>query len=189
MKLCEGNNIERFGCYSFKLSKNQKRRITMKRLLILLTAVIWLLSMAVQSFAHCQVPCGIYDDQMRIDMIEEDIATIEKAMKNIEKLSKAENINYNQLVRWINTKEKHAEKIQTIVSEYFLTQKIKLADDTDSAKRAAYLEKLSLLHELLVYSMKAKQTIDLEYVQKLKEVLESFEKAYFGPNYIRHEHH
>jgi nickel superoxide dismutase len=145
--------------------------------------------MAAQSFAHCQVPCGIYNDQMRIDMIEEDITTIEKAMNQIEKLSKAEEINYNQLVRWINTKEEHAENIQKIVTEYFMTQKVKLTDDKDSAEKEVYLEKLSLLHELLVYSMKAKQTTDLNNVKKLKEVVESFEKVYFGPNYQKHEHH
>ncbi len=29
---------------------------------------------------HCQVPCGIYGDKMRVDMMMEDLATIEKAM-------------------------------------------------------------------------------------------------------------
>ncbi|MDY6953871.1 MAG: superoxide dismutase [Ni], partial [Thermodesulfobacteriota bacterium] len=33
--------------------------------------------------AHCEIPCGIYDDQMRIDMIAEHITTIEKSMKQI----------------------------------------------------------------------------------------------------------
>jgi nickel superoxide dismutase len=149
---------------------------------------IWLISMSAQSFAHCQVPCGIYNDQMRIDMIDEDITTIEKAMNKINELSKAGTVNYNQLVRWINTKEEHANKIQNIVTEYFMTQKIKLPG-VDSAKKAAYLEKLTLLHELLVYSMKAKQTTDLDNVKKLRNTLESFEKAYFGPDYKKHEHH
>ena len=160
----------------------------MKRSIILFTMALWLISMSSQSFAHCQVPCGIYNDQMRIDMIDEDIATIEKAMNKINELSKAGSINYNQLVRWINTKEEHANKIQNIVTEYFMTQKIKLPGD-DAAKQKAYLQKLSLLHELLVYSMKAKQTTDLNNVKKLKSTLESFEKAYFGPDYKKHEHH
>ena len=160
----------------------------MKISIILFTMALWLISMSSQSFAHCQVPCGIYNDQMRIDMIDEDIATIEKAMNKINELSKAGSINYNQLVRWINTKEEHANKIQNIVTEYFMTQKIKLPGD-DAAKQKAYLQKLSLLHELLVYSMKAKQTTDLNNVKKLKSTLESFEKAYFGPDYKKHEHH
>lgn len=29
--------------------------------------------------AHCEIPCGIYDDQMRVNMIGEHITTIEKS--------------------------------------------------------------------------------------------------------------
>ena len=38
-------------------------------------------------FAHCQVPCGIYDDARRVIEIEEHIQTIDKAMDNILKIS------------------------------------------------------------------------------------------------------
>ena len=30
--------------------------------------------------AHCEIPCGIYDDQTRVQLIHEHIGTIEKAM-------------------------------------------------------------------------------------------------------------
>ena len=76
-------------------------------------------------FAHCQIPCGIYGDQMRIMMIKEHITTVEKSMKMINELSDVEKINYNQLVRWVNNKEHHAQEIQDIVTAYFLTQRIK----------------------------------------------------------------
>ena len=33
--------------------------------------------------AHCQIPCGIYDDAARITMMEEHVTTIEKSMKQI----------------------------------------------------------------------------------------------------------
>ena len=33
--------------------------------------------------AHCQVPCGIYDDAVRIIQLREHVTTIEKAMKQI----------------------------------------------------------------------------------------------------------
>ena len=63
-------------------------------------------------FAHCQVPCGIYDDARRVIEIEEHIQTINKAMDNIHKISSTNQQTaqeMNQLVRWINTKEKHAK--------------------------------------------------------------------------------
>ncbi|GAB4231928.1 MAG: superoxide dismutase [Ni] [Acidobacteriota bacterium] len=123
--------------------------------------------------AHCQVPCGIYDDQLRADLIAEDITTIEKAMQQITELSGQTPVNYNQLVRWINTKEFHAGDIQKIVSEYFLTQRIK--PDTDR-----YEEKLKVLHGMLLAAMRCKQTTDLENVKQLRDLLKQFEVLYFG---------
>ena len=62
--------------------------------------------------AHCEIPCGIYNDKMRIDMLKEHVTTIEKSMNQIMELQKAETINYNQLVRWINNKDEHADELR-----------------------------------------------------------------------------
>ena len=76
-------------------------------------------------FPHCQVPCGIYDDARKIIEIEEDIMTIKKAINNIQLIS-SQNIqtaqDMNQLVRWITTKEEHAQHIQNTIMEYYLSQ-------------------------------------------------------------------
>ena len=68
-------------------------------------------------FPHCQVPCGIYDDAARIVTIHEDIKTIRKSIKKINELSYGETSSQsmNQLVRWVNTKEEHAQHIQDII--------------------------------------------------------------------------
>ncbi|MEM8908198.1 MAG: superoxide dismutase [Ni], partial [Bacteroidota bacterium] len=55
---------------------------------------------------HCEVPCGIYGDSLRVALISEHIRTIEKASNQINKLSKESNPNYNQLIRWVVNKEK-----------------------------------------------------------------------------------
>lgn len=125
------------------------------------------------AFAHCQMPCGIYNDQMRVKMIEEDAITIEKAMKQITYLSKQSPINYNQLVRWVTTKEAHATKIQEVASQYFMTQRIALNADKYNAKLAA-------LHQIMVYAMKCKQTTDPENVDKLRSAIHAFSTLYFG---------
>ena len=74
--------------------------------------------------AHCQIPCGIYDDVLRVVSMEEDIATIQKSINSIQELGDSEKSiqNQNQLVRWVNNKESHAQKIQNVISEYFLIQ-------------------------------------------------------------------
>ena len=123
--------------------------------------------------AHCEIPCGIYDDEMRVNMISEHITTIEKAMKQIVKLEGQKPENCNQVIRWVMNKEHHANELQQIVAQYFMTQRIKF--DTKN-----YAEKLTLLHKLLVYSMKCKQTTDLSHIATLRSVLKEFQGLYFG---------
>ena len=125
-------------------------------------------------YAHCEVPCGIYDDHARVAMIAEHIGTIEKAMNQVKKLGKANPTNNNQLVRWVMTKEAHADKIQHIVSQYFLTQRVK----PEQEKTA---EMLVVLHKMLVVAMKCKQTTDLEQPAVLRRLLADFEALYFQP--------
>ncbi len=73
-----------------------------------------------QTLAHCQVPCGIYDDHMRVMSMLEDAATIEKAINSINELvGKRDAQSQNQLVRWVNTKEHHAQQTIETISNYF----------------------------------------------------------------------
>lgn len=128
---------------------------------------------ALTATAHCEIPCGIYDDAARIKLIAEHITTIEKSMKQISAIEKRKPLNYNQLVRWISNKEKHADEIQSIVSQYFMTQRIK-PDSKD------YAGKLKLLHQMLIYAMKCKQTTDMGNAEKLRMLLADFQKAYLN---------
>lgn len=132
--------------------------------------------------AHCEVPCGIYGDAMRIEMLREHVTTIEKAMNQIDTISGEDEPNYNQLVRWVTNKEKHAEEFQTIVSQYFLHQRLKPA----GAEDADYVAQLTLLHEMLVVSMKTKQTTDLAHATRLRELVDAFTELYFGPEELEH---
>ena len=143
-----------------------------------LTAILFVLQ-AKPSFAHCEIPCGIYGDSLRVEQIAEHIRTIEKSMNQITELSEEGDKNYNQLVRWITNKEEHATKIQDIVSQYFLHQRIKPVDPSNKEAYEKYTTHLTLLHELLVYTMKSKQTTDLKYIEKMRETLQKFEDAYF----------
>lgn len=131
------------------------------------------------SFSHCQMPCGIYGDEIRFYLIEEDINTIEKSMKMIVELSQEEEKDYNQLVRWIDNKERHANYLQDVVAQYFMTQRVKPVDPQDEHYQK-YLDKITLLHRMLIVAMKAKQTTDLEEVIELRSLLNAFRTAYFG---------
>ena len=141
-------------------------------------------------FAHCEVPCGIYDDELRFTMMREDIQTIDKAMRQISSLSGEANPNWNQIVRWVMTKEIHADKLSETVTEYFLKQRIKPIEPLEKVEYQKYIEKLIILHKIMVTSMKCKQTLDLENVDTLNRLVDDFYKAYFGTDADpQHEHH
>ena len=136
------------------------------------------LGVASLALGHCEIPCGIYEDAARLETLAEHITTIEKSMKKIGELSQQDEKNYNQIARWVLNKEQHAHEIQHIVSQYFLTQRLKPVGEDNAAAHRRYLQQLRLLHEILVYAMKSKQTTDLAQVVKLRELLSSFTKAY-----------
>jgi nickel superoxide dismutase len=148
----------------------------MKKSMYVLMLTLLTLTFAISpAGAHCQIPCGIYDDQLRAQLIAEHATTIEKSMNQIMELSKATPgpSNYNQLVRWIANKEEHAAEVQEIVTAYFMTQRIK----PDQEK---YAEKVIVLHKMLLAAMKCKQTTDVAHVNSLRTLLKDFEKLYFG---------
>ena len=130
--------------------------------------------------SHCQIPCGIYDDELRVELIEEHITTIEKSIAQLQTLSKASPANYNQIVRWVDNKEHHAQEIQDIVTAYFMAQRIKAPEKKTGEVWDSYVEQLTLLHQIQVAAMKAKQTADSSQIAVLQSLVQSFREAYFG---------
>ena len=138
--------------------------------------------------AHCQVPCGIYDDAVRIIQIREHVTTIEKAMKQIDQLTNDETSaqNMNQLVRWINTKEEHATFIQSIIADYFLAQRIKPKQNNEPG-RQQYVDQTLLLQQIIVAAMKSKQTMGKSEPGLVSILLNQFVELYFdehGKNHL-----
>jgi nickel superoxide dismutase len=124
--------------------------------------------------AHCEVPCGIYDDHARFDEMLEDQATIAKAIKSVHDLSDdPDPNNINQMARWISTKESHATNTQHIIAQYFMTQRIK-ADGKN------YVDQLTTAHAVMVAAMKCKQSAEPATAEALKKAITAFHEAYDG---------
>ena len=160
----------------------------MKQILRIIAVFVLAVFMNTSAFAHCEVPCGIYTDHLRIELIKEHIMTIEKAMKQIEALAEEDDEDYNQIIRWTMTKEHHANLIQEIAEQYFMTQRIKPASPDDEEAYIKYIAQLTLAHEILIYAMKTKQSTDTMYTEKLSITVDKFEFAYFGPKEKVHLH-
>lgn len=151
----------------------------MKKFVAIFAFFVFLVSFSTEVFPHCQVPCGIYNDEMRFEMMDEDIDTIEKSMKMIIELSGEKDKNFNQIVRWVNNKDHHADKLTETVTYYFMAQRLEPLDKTNKAYEE-YLAKLALWHKLLFYAMKSKQTTNLGYIEKMRTIVEELEPLTLG---------
>ncbi len=147
---------------------------------VIIVAVVVIGATTWRAYSHCQIPCGIYDDDARLAAIGEHIVTIEKSMRKIDELGAAEKHNYNQLVRWVSNKEHHADEISEIVTQYFMAQRVKPADASDKKAWGQYVKKVTLLHRMLVAAMKAKQTTDLQHTKAMSKLLDEFTRVYAG---------
>lgn len=136
-----------------------------------LLALLFSIAATVQVSAHCQVPCGIFGDEGRFDRLHEDGHTIEKAIRMINELSAAEETNYNQIVRWVMTKEDHADHIANEMQQYFLAQRIKGNEEN-------YEALLIAAHKVIVAAMKCKQGTDPAAAEALQAALDAFQKEY-----------
>lgn len=163
---------------------NKRTIVTLPTLLLL--AATALLPQSVS--AHCEVPCGIYDDQLRFQSMLEDATTVGKAVDELGKLvtemaESATPLAVNQASRWVTTKEDHATRIQQTIAQYFLTQRIK--PDAEN-----YVDQLKAAHAVMQAAMKAKQDASAEKVTALRESILDLYRAYEGkePAFASHTH-
>ncbi len=134
------------------------------------------LAVAALALAHCQIPCGIYGDDTRFTLMREHVTTIEKSMRQIEHTG----ADGNQGVRWVLNKEAHAAELAEIVTYYFMAQRVTPVGSDDEAARATYVRQITLLHEMLIQSMKAKQSTDTAVCDTLRVLVDQFEKLYMA---------
>merc|ERR1712046_542653 len=123
---------------------------------------------------HCQVPCGIFDDPAIVAEVRQACETIRKAMVQINELHAAPSAqNFNQMTRWVNTKEEHACKIITAISEYCLCQRVKPIGDpkTPFASESDYVDALKAHYAVMTAAMKAKQTVDVAQSDALEHAV------------------
>lgn len=124
------------------------------------------------AYAHCDVPCGIYDPKAA----QIAAATVLKMVEKIEALPK-ENptvLDRNSFVRMVWTKEEHArkckEEILILWTDYF---------------KPEHLEKFPNLHDMFWKAAKLcsknKQSVDMQAAQELvktvDEIADVFQKS------------
>ena len=140
-----------------------------------LVSAFSMLMFASMAFAHCQVPCGIYGDQLRFQQMLEDGKTISKAQVQLNELTEGQMDaqSVNQIGRWITTKEDHATKIQQTIASYFMAQRIKVDNPN-------YVKQLTAAHSVILHAMKCKQSADPATAKSLEKAIFDLYRAYEG---------
>lgn len=99
--------------------------------------------------------------------LDEDLMSLEQIVKEISMNPAQTNQMRNQLVLQIMDKAHYADDVASILSGYFLQERISPKDpDVD--------EKLKLVHNMLVISYQIKHAVDIQMVMKLKRDLYAF---------------
>ncbi|MDP2671501.1 MAG: superoxide dismutase, Ni [bacterium] len=126
------------------------------------------------AFAHCDIPCGIYDPH-EAQVAAHTVIRMTKLLsevKNDPDDNKADNSSDFKISRLTKVKEEHAEKVKNEVrviwGDYFKTEQI---------------EKYPDLHEkvfkIMKAASKAKQEISLEGSEELLKLVQDFAEIFY----------
>lgn len=129
-----------------------------------------------QISAHCQMPCGIYHDELVYNQIDQYAETMYKAVAVLNDLHLDDVKEKNDFCRWVMQKENASNEIAEVICKYFLMQKIKPGED-DTAK------KLVEAHKLLFGIVQIKQNTDIKFVEKFTEDWEKFKLMFHVEGY------
>jgi nickel superoxide dismutase len=151
----------------------------MKKTLFLKAACVFTFALSSQLSnlqAHCQMPCGIYHDDMVFDLIDQYVETMIKAVSMLNQ-SKFETVREkNEFVRWVLEKDKESDDAAKLITTFFMQQKIK-PGEADTAKR------LESAHKLLCLLVSIKQNADLKIVESFGDEWEKFKLMFHVEGY------
>ena len=144
-----------------------------KMILLGLLATLWTGS---NLEGHCQMPCGIYHDDMVFDQIDQYVETMYKGMTVVNDSKFSTVKERNETIRWICLKENASDAASEIMTTYFLQQKIK-PGEADTAK------KLESAHKLLFLIVGIKQNTDRQMVLNFSDEWEKFKDMFHVEGY------
>ncbi len=126
--------------------------------------------------AHCQMPCGIYHDEMVFNQIDQYIETMYKGMTELKTSKFATPMERNNFTRWVLLKETASDEMANLITQYFLQQKIK-PGEPDTAKR------LVSAHKMLFELTAIKQNVEVKMVEDFADEWENFKQMFHVLNY------
>lgn len=128
-------------------------------------------------YAHCQMPCGIYHDDMVYDQIDQYIETMAKGITVLTDNKFSTVQERNEFMRWVLEKEQSSDEVAALITKFFLQQKIKPNEGETTTKR------VMAAHKLLFLLVPIKQTVDLKFLNDFYEEWENFKLMFHVEGY------
>jgi nickel superoxide dismutase len=122
--------------------------------------------------AHCDIPCGIYDP-ITAQIAALTVVRMVDLMTDLDKTHPEKDVAYyNSLARYVGVKEEHAEKvkheIRVIWGDFMKAQQLEKYPDTHA-----------LVHKIMQFGSKSRQTADRETALQLVEAVNQFAQAFW----------
>lgn len=122
--------------------------------------------------AHCDIPCGIYDPHLA-QIAALTVIRMDDLIADLEKADAAHDAAFrNSMVRYILIKEEHAElckkEVRVIFGDYFKKEHVE-----------KYPELPALVHHIMQWGSKARQTVDRQNALELLKLVNRFAEIYW----------
>lgn len=127
--------------------------------------------------AHCQMPCGIYHDDIVFNRIDQYIETIYKGISVMNNSKFSDVREKNEFMRWVIQKEESSNETASLLTKYFLQQKIAEGKDEGTIK------KLQSVHKLLLLLVAIKQNSELKFLNDFSKEWDSFKLMFHLEDY------
>jgi nickel superoxide dismutase len=148
------------------------KRILFRHIVFAFTAII----SSERLSAHCQMPCGIYHDELVFEDGDQYVETMYKGITVMNESKFATPKDRCDFIRWVNTKENMSNELAEKILTYFLQQKIK-PGESDTEK------KLEAAHKMLFLLVQIKQTCDLAVLKQFAEAWAGFKLLFHREGY------
>jgi len=126
--------------------------------------------------SHCQMPCGVYHDDMVFDEVDQYVETMYKGVSVLKNSAFVTLKERQDFIRWVMEKEKESDKVAELITKYFLQQKIK-PGEVDTQK------KVLAAHNLLFLLVGIKQNCSLEEVEGFSNDWDRFKLMFHREGY------
>ncbi len=130
------------------------------------------------SHSACETACNSETDRVQFIQLNGHIDILEENLTQMKVLAKNPSKNFQRLNQLIDSKKRHTQDFNQILTDYFLAHRINLPSENNGKAERLYQEQLSLIHKLILLSVSSNTELDSAYPVAMRKVLKEFAKSF-----------